>query len=91
MVLLTIISIVVEVASLAASVIQLVLLLIKRHESKKNRQQPCTETGDIEFDKVVNASQPLWGSRCFTLKQYTTQIQLSTYNDNGDWKKPKNL
>ena len=38
MVLLTIISIVVEVASLAASVIQLVLLLIKRHESKKNRQ-----------------------------------------------------
>ena len=37
-VLLTIISIIVEVASLAVGVIQLVLLLIQRHESKKNRR-----------------------------------------------------
>ena len=38
MVLLTIISVIVEVASLAVGVIQLVLLLIQRHESKKNRR-----------------------------------------------------
>ena len=38
MVLLSIISVVVEVASLAVGVIQLVLLLIQRRESKNNRQ-----------------------------------------------------